>query len=67
MKNALISLARQEYHKRLLSEGVLTIDKNGIPSNADKDSKLSIAIAIGIAERLKAETKVKAFGSFCLK
>lgn len=62
MKNALISLARQEYHKRLLSEGILTIDRNGVPSNADKDSKLSIAIAIGIAERLKAETKVKALG-----
>ena len=62
MKNALISLARQEYHKKLLSEGVLTVDRNGIPSNADKDSKLSIAIATGIAERLKAETKMKALG-----
>ena len=58
----LIARERIEYHKRLLEEGVLTVDKNGIPSNADKSSKLSIAIAHGIADRLMAETKDKAVG-----
>lgn len=36
---------RKHYHERLLQEGILTIDKNGVPSNADKASKLSVRIA----------------------
>lgn len=47
MKNALISQARKDYHKELLCKGVLTVDKNGVPSNADKDSKLSVAVVTG--------------------
>jgi len=62
MKSGLISTARKNYHKQLLSEGVLTIDANGIPSNADKDSKLSVSIASGIANLLEAETMEKAVG-----
>jgi len=46
----------------LLDNGVLTVDKKGIPSNADSSSKLSIAIAKGIADRLMAETHDKAVG-----
>lgn len=60
--NALISEARKAYHRALLDTGVLTIDSRGIPSNADSSSKLSIAIARGIAERLTAETRDKAVG-----
>ena len=60
--NALIAVERKLYHERLLSEGVLTIDKNGIPSNADKSSSLSVNIAQGIANRLMAETHEKAVG-----
>lgn len=56
------AVERRNYHQRLLEEGVLTIDRNGIPSNADKSSKLSVAIALGIAKRLMAETQDKAVG-----
>lgn len=47
---ALIAEARKNYHKSLLENGVLTVDTKGIPSNADSSSKLSIAIARGIAQ-----------------
>ena len=60
--NSLINEARIAYHKALLDTGVLTVDSRGIPSNADSSSKLSIAIARGIAERLTAETRDKAVG-----
>ena len=59
---ALIHKARQQYHKRLLDEGILTIDKCGIPSNADRDSKLSVAIAKKISDALEAEMQTKAVG-----
>ena len=58
----MISQARKEYHKKLLEEGILTIDKLGIPSNADRDSRLSIALAKGVAESLEAETAFKMTG-----
>lgn len=47
--------ARKRFHAALL-EATLTINAAGVPSNADKDSKASVAIAKGIAELLKAET-----------
>ncbi len=59
---ALIAEARKRYHKSLLENGVLTIDGKGIPSNADSSSKLSIAIARGIASQLLAQTHDKAAG-----
>ena len=59
---ALFSDERIKYHKRLLEEGVLTIDNNGVPSNADKSSVLSKAIASGIANRLTANTQEKTVG-----
>lgn len=59
---ALIAVERKKYHERLLQEGVLTIDKSGVPSNADRASKLSISIASGIASRLMAATQEKAVG-----
>ncbi len=61
-KESLICQARRNYHRQLLGEGVLTIDREGVPSNADKDSKLSVAIARGIADRLQAEVSEKALG-----
>lgn len=60
--DALIAQERKKYHRSLLDEGVLTIDKNGIPSNADKSSRLSVSIASGIAKRLMAETHEKSVG-----
>lgn len=58
----LMSAARKRYHNALLSDGLLTIDRYGVPSNADKASRLSIAIARGIAERLAAEVHDKTVG-----
>lgn len=60
--DVLIAEARKKYHKSLLEKGVLTIDGKGIPSNADSSSKLSIAIAQGIANRLLVQTHDKALG-----
>lgn len=59
---SIIAQERKKYHESLLREGVLTIDKNGVPSNADKSSKLSVSIALGIANRLMAETHDKSVG-----
>lgn len=60
--NALITKARKNYHQELLSNGVLTIDTRGIPSNADSSSKLSISIARGITDQLMAEVREKTIG-----
>lgn len=59
---ALLTSERKKYHKSLLERGILTIDSKGIPSNADKSSKLSISIAKIIAETLMAETAEKIEG-----
>lgn len=59
---ALIAEARQRYHKKLVSNGVLTIGANGVPSNADNSSPLSISIAQGIARRLGASKREKTLG-----
>ena len=57
----LIALERKNYHKALL-ESILTVDGNGVASNADKSSRMSIAIAKGITDKLMANTKIKALG-----
>lgn len=59
---ALIAQARRRYHSGLLANGVLTVDTNGVPSNADRSSNLSIAIAQGIARRLMACEQEKSLG-----
>jgi hypothetical protein len=48
------SEARRSFHAALLNS-VLRTDVKGIPSNADKHSKPSVSIAVGIMERLGAE------------
>lgn len=48
------SEARRSFHAALLNS-VLRTDAKGIPSNADKHSKPSVSIAVGIMERLGAE------------
>ena len=60
--DALIANERKKYHQRLLECGVLSVDSKGVPSNADSSSKLSIAIAKGVAEQLMAETHDKIVG-----
>ena len=61
--HSLISLARQEFHRGLLKDGILTIDKDGIPNIADKGSKQSIGIAQQMVKAVgSASTSVKAAG-----
>lgn len=48
---ALISNARNAFHKRLL-DAILTIDESGIPSNADKGNRLSVLLAQKIRDRI---------------
>ncbi|MBR6283455.1 MAG: hypothetical protein IKR25_04075 [Muribaculaceae bacterium] len=52
--DSLISKARSDYHVALLAGNVLTIDNSGVPSNADRASRLSIVIAQSIAQKLMA-------------
>lgn len=52
-QEAVIAAARKKYHRNLL-QAVLTINADGVPSNADKASRLSIEFARGIAERLES-------------
>ena len=59
---ALIETQRKLYHRSLIESGVLTIDNNGIPSNADKSSRISIEISRKIAENLLAESHEKSLG-----
>lgn len=58
----LIAEYRKEFHKRLISQGVLSIDRHGIPSNADKSSRLSKLIASRMAQTLSVETHDKIEG-----
>ena len=62
--NAVIREARRNYHKRLLENGVLTIDANGVPSNADKSNGLSVSVAKGLIDSLEFDfqAQVKAQG-----
>lgn len=59
---AIIHEARKLYHQQLLKQGILTIDKSGVPSNADRASKLSVAVSLHIANQLMAETHDKVVG-----
>jgi hypothetical protein len=52
---SLLAAARKNYHAGLL-RSVLTVSDTGVPSNADKDSKISVKIAYGIAHQLESET-----------
>jgi len=54
--DALLTEARKSFHGRLL-ESILCVDKDGVPSNADKGNKASIEIAKGIIARIGQHTK----------
>ena len=52
MKNtSIIEAARKKFHSGLLAEA-LTVDDDGIPTNADKNNKLSCGLAKQLASRL---------------
>lgn len=60
--DSLITKSRRQYHENLLLHNVLTIDANGVPSNADKSSELSKFIARHIADSLMVEVHEKIQG-----
>lgn len=62
MAEALIQRAREQYHKRLIENRVLTISNDGVASNADSSNVPSKAIAKIIAERLGATVGGKVKG-----
>lgn len=59
--NPIIKEARENYHRALL-DSILTVDANGVASNADKSSRLSKEIAKGITDILIASTQEKSLG-----
>lgn len=59
---SVIASCRKLYHESLIREGVLSVDKAGIPSNADKSSRISKLISLGIAKKLEVETHEKIEG-----
>lgn len=52
---ALLASARKDYHGQLIATGVLRIS-DGVASNADKSSPMSVKIAGDIAQALASET-----------
>lgn len=58
----IIAEARKKYHESLVSEGVLSLNKDGVASNADSNNRPSIAIAKAVAEKLGANESVKLKG-----
>jgi hypothetical protein len=53
---------RKEYHRQVF-EQILSIDEKGVPSNADRHSKVSVPLANGIVAAIKEETSsVKSSG-----
>jgi len=46
MRSPAFALARKAYHLELLKT-VLTVNAAGVPSNADKDNRLSVLISMG--------------------
>lgn len=59
---AVIAEARKKYHQKLVSEGVLSLSKDGVASNADSSNRPSIAIAKAVAEKLGASESIKLKG-----
>ncbi|MEW6962653.1 NgoMIV family type II restriction endonuclease [Trueperella pyogenes] len=47
---------RRRFHATLLASNTLTINPHGVPSNADKDQKSSVAFACHIAQCLEVAT-----------
>ncbi len=61
VQRALLAQAREKFHTALL-DSILTVDKEGIPSNADRGSRPSILIASGITSRLKSRIQNRVSG-----
>ena len=56
MKNeVVIAEARKAFHQSLIEKGVLSVDKDGVPSNADGSNKPSCAIGALVAKAIGAK------------
>lgn len=62
MNNPLIAEARKKYHESLVNQMVLSLNNEGIASNADSSNAPSRAIAQLIAQKLGAKTSPKIKG-----
>ena len=62
MDNILILQARKKFHQALIDNGVLTISKDGIASNADSSNIPSREIAKIIAQKLNTRVAGKIKG-----
>ena len=60
--DAIIAEARRKYHQNLVEEGVLSISRDGVASNADSSNRPSVAIAGIMAQRIGANESVKLKG-----
>lgn len=58
MSNALITERRAAFHQQLVDREVLSISRDHVASNADKDQRSSRAIALSITQKLNAHTEV---------
>lgn len=56
---AMLSIARARFHRRLVLEHVLSLSGDNVASNADSSQKTSKAIALSIANDLRAQTVPK--------
>ena len=56
---ALLSDARNWLHQEIVRTGVLSIDKNGVASNSDKDNTPSCKIGAMIAQSLNANVRAR--------
>jgi len=54
-KESHFAIERRRFHASLM-ESLLTINSKGVPGNADGSNKTSVRIALGIANRLSAQT-----------
>lgn len=57
MKPSLFKTSRLSFHNALLEQDILTVDENGVPSNADKDNEDSKAIATEMLSQMGSPNK----------
>lgn len=55
MNTSMISVCRRMFHTELLDE-VLSVNALGVPTNADKDSAMSVRLALLIAQQLNSKS-----------
>ena len=62
MNKSLFAKARADFHRRLVKDGILSLDENGVASNADSGNAPSREVAARIARELGAVRRGKQKG-----